>query len=143
MVDERMARATLSSLKRPEILDRAAAAHQQQELAFGARVGGGEHRGDARGGPFALHRRRVDDHADRAVAPRKRRQHVAQRRRGERSDHADGARMRRQRAFCGLVEQAFALQLLFQLEKPLIQRPEPRRAQRLNRELEAARARTG
>ena len=88
----RMARATASSLNCPEVLDRAAAAHQQQHVALGARAGAREHRRDALGRARALHRDRIDDHRDRRVAPRERGQHVAQRRRGGRSEHADGAR---------------------------------------------------
>ena len=41
----------------------------------------------------ALHRHGVDDHRDGRVAPREGGEHVAQRRRAERGEHADGARV--------------------------------------------------
>ena len=96
----------------PQILDRAAAAHQQDQvdrlggvrlspavqlpqraLQFGRRA-------------RALHRRRRQQHRDVRHAPRQRMQHVAPGRRTERGDHADAARQRRQRALALGVEPA-------------------------------------
>ena len=61
----------------PQVLDRAAAAHEEQHIAFGARIGLREHRGDAAGSAFALHRRGIDDHGDGRVAPGERGKHIA------------------------------------------------------------------
>ena len=122
----------------PQVLDRAAAAHQEQHVALGAPAGAREHRHDALGGALALHGDRVDDHRDRRVAARQRGQDVAQRGRGERGQHADRARVRRQLALGGFVEQALALELLLEPQEALVERPDAGAAQAFDGELEAA-----
>jgi len=122
----------------PEVLDRAAAAHEQQHVALRARACARERRGDALGGAFTLHRGGIHDHLDRRVASRERRQHVAQRRRGKGRHHADRARVGRKLALSRGVEEPLALELVLQLKEALVERAEAGAAQRLDAQLEAA-----
>jgi hypothetical protein len=122
----------------PQIFDRASAAHEQQHLAFGAPAGARQHRRDALGRALALHRHRVDDDLDRRIAPRERRQHVAQRSGGERSHDPDAARVRGQLALELLLEQAFGAELFLEAQETLVERAEACAAHGLDRELEAS-----
>ena len=122
----------------PQIFEGASAAHQEQHVAFRPLARHRKRRGNARRRAFALHRHGVDDDRNCRIAPRERRQHVSQRRCGERSDDAYAARIGGRLALHRLVEQAFAPELLFQPQKALVKRPETRGADRFHRELETA-----
>jgi hypothetical protein len=56
MAEARMRARQALLVELPQVLDRAAAAHEEQHVALGAPVGAREHGGDALGGAFALHR---------------------------------------------------------------------------------------
>ena len=122
----------------PQVLDRAAAAHEEQHVALGAPPGALEHGDHPVGRACALHRRRVDDDRDRRVTPRERGQHILQRRRSERGHDPDGAGKARRRALEALVEQALRAELLLEPQEALVERPEAGAAHALDRELEAA-----
>ena len=122
----------------PQVLDRTAAAHQQQYVAFGAPARGGERLRELRRGALALHRRRVDHDRDGRIAAPQRGQDVAQGRRRKRGDDADLLRVFRDRALGRRIEQALFLQLLLQAQEALEQGPKPRPAHRLDVELEAS-----
>ena len=109
-----MARATTSSLKLPQIFDRAAAAADQQHVALrpgveavviACAIFSAAH-WPCTGAGYRI--------SARAGAPPQRRQHVAQRRRLRAGDDADRAREQRQGAFAVLVEQALRGQLFLQ-----------------------------
>ena len=125
-------------VERPQVFDAAAAAAQDEHVALGAASRSRERGDDFGRCPFALHRRRVDDHRDRRVAAPQRRQHVAQRRRSARGDHADRARVGGQRPFRRRIEQALALELVAQTEESLEERAEARRPHELDVQLEIA-----
>ncbi|CUJ09944.1 Uncharacterised protein [Achromobacter sp. 2789STDY5608621] len=105
----------------PEVLDAAAAAHQQQRIDLATGVRQADLRGQPAGRVGALHRRRIDDDRHLRRAPRQRRQHVAQRGGMQRGDHADGARHRHRFALARRIEQAFRVQLLFQAQEGFVQ----------------------
>jgi len=65
-------------------------------------------------------------------------QHVAQRRRAQRGDHADAARHGRQRALGRRIEQAFGLQLRLQPQELLEQRALPRALHGFDHQLQVA-----
>ena len=96
-------------VERPQILERAAAAGEDQHVAFGAPAGELERRDDLRGRLRALHR--PPDRSAPAAggkAPRQHVQDVAHRRAGGRGDDADAPRQGGQRALALGREQAFA-----------------------------------
>jgi hypothetical protein len=121
----------------PQVLDRAAAAHQQQHVAFGARARPRQHGGDALARASTLNRHRIDDDRHRGVATRERRQHVAQRRGGARGDDADGARMLRQRPLQPLVEEPFGVEAVLEAQEALEERPQARRPHGFDGELKS------
>ncbi len=125
-------------VERPEVFDAAAPAAQDEHVALGAASRSRERRDDLRRRPLALHRGRVEDHRDRRVAAPQRRQHVAQRRRGPRGDHADRTRVGGERPFRRRIEQPLALELVAQTEERLVERAEARRPHELDVQLEIA-----
>ena len=66
-------------VERPQVLDRPAAARDDQHVDFGARVGDADGLGDLGRGAGALHGGRIEDHARGGPAPAQRGQDVAQR----------------------------------------------------------------
>jgi hypothetical protein len=123
-------------VERPQVLDRAAASHQEQHIALGAPARAREHGGDAIGRALALHRCRVNNDFDCRIAPRERGQDVAQSSRCERSHDADAPGVDRQRALQRRVEQAFRAELFLEAQEALVQRTEARPAHPLHRKLE-------
>ena len=67
-------------VERPQVLQRATAAREDQHVALGARRRALQRRDERRHGCGALHRRRVDEHRRGRIAPRENVQDVAQRR---------------------------------------------------------------
>ncbi|VWC42463.1 hypothetical protein BLA6860_07099 [Burkholderia lata] len=112
-------------VERPQILDRAAAATDQQYVDLAARIRGLDGRDELFGGTGALHGRRIDDHRNVRRAAGERGQHVAQRGRLQRRDDADRARVGRQRPLALGREQPLALELRLQPQERLVQAPLP------------------
>ena len=123
-------------VERPEILDRSAAAADDDDVDAG-------HACDRRAAPraisrrraLALHARRADHEVRVRVAPPQHLDDVADRRAVERRDDADLARQRRQRPLARRVEQPFGLQPLLQLIERELQRAETVRLEVLADEL--------
>ncbi len=102
-----------------QVLERAAAAYQEQEIDFPAAVGEREHRRDFARGAGALHGHRVDEHPNAAAAASQHVEHVAKRGAGRRGHDADAARKAGQGALARGVEQAFGREFLLErLEAP-------------------------
>ena len=112
-------------IEAPEIFNAAAAAHQQQGIHFGALIGQPHLRGQPAGRVGALHRGRIDDDGNLRRAPGQCRQHIAQRGRVQRGDHADRPGQRRQLALARRVEQPLERQLLLEPQKGFVQVAQP------------------
>src|SRR5690606_33419722 len=97
-------------VERPETLERAAAARQDQHVAFTAPVRELERARDLLRRAVPLDARRIDQHRNRRKAAPQRRQHVADRRARRRRDDADAFRYARQRALAFGIEQSLRLQ---------------------------------
>ena len=82
----------------PEVLEGPAAANEQDHVDFRAFRDRGQHRGDPLARARSLHRYRVHDNRCVRGSTGKAGQHIAQRRRLQRRDHADGAGDSRQLA---------------------------------------------
>src|SRR6202163_550722 len=122
-------------VERPQILERAAAAGEDQHLALGARRGGLQRRDQRRHGGRPLHRRRIDEHRRRRITPREDMQNVAQCGPGWRGDHADTLWKPRQTSFALDRKQTFRCQLRFQALELAPQRADTRLLQVLDDEL--------
>ena len=104
----------------PQILQGAAAAHQQEDVAVTAFAGAPQGAHDRRRGGLALHGHRVQQDFAQRVAPAQDRQHVPDRGPGGRGDHAAASRPGGRLALDRRVEQALAGQLALELlEGPL------------------------
>ncbi len=101
-------------VERPQILDRAAAAHHKDHVYVIACVQCSQSSDNSRWGGIALHRRRGKQHVGQRVTPCEHVQHVTQGRRCRRRDHADTLREHRQRTLTLRRKQPFGLQ--FRLE---------------------------
>lgn len=112
-------------IERPQVLDRAAAAADDQHVDLAPRVRRRDHRGELLRRARALHGRRIDDHRHVRRAARERRQHVAQRGRLQRRDDADRARMRRRRPLALGREEPFGLELRLQPQERFVEPPCP------------------
>ena len=102
-------------VERPEILHRAAAPPDDDDVDFGDAHYGRERADQIRGGAFALHLRRADDDTRVRMALGEDADDVAHCGAVERRDDANATGQHRQRAFAGRLEQAFALEFPFQL----------------------------
>ena len=121
-------------VERPQVLERAAAARDDQQIGPGdaaalrQRVEAADGGGDLLGRAFALHLDRPDDHVAREAVGEPM-QDVADHRAGRRGDDADHLRQERQELLARLVEQAFggelALALLQQRHQRAERRPAP------------------
>lgn len=125
----------------PQILDRAAATHQQQHIALtrgvaARRLPQGSDDLVGRGG--ALHRRRIDGHRHMGRAPAQRRDDVAQRCGPERGDDTDAAWKTRRHPLAPGIEQALGLQLGLQAQELLVQTAQAGRLQALDDQLQVA-----
>ena len=109
-------------VERPQVFDRAAAAAQDEHVAFPALCRCGDGGGQLLRRTFALDLCRIDDYRNRRIAPRERGQYIAQCCRLRRSDDADALRVGGQRLLPRGVEQALAVQFVAQLQKCLEQR---------------------
>ena len=125
-------------VERPQILERATAAADDQNIDARVHVRGADRRGNLARGAGALHGRRIQDHGHRRKAARQRRQHVAQCRCMPRRDDADPPRKWRQAALARRFEQPRGCERCLHLHEPLVQRSEPREAYRLDAELQFA-----
>ena len=125
-------------VERPQVLDRSAAARDDQHVDFGARVRRGDRLRDLGGGALALHRGRIEDHGNGRPPAPQRRQDVAERRGAQRRHDADGARKRRQRALALRGEPAGRREPRFQALESLVQRADAGEAHGLDVELELA-----
>ncbi len=101
-------------VERPEILERAAAASQDQHVAVRALAGEANCRRDLGGRARSLHLHRVDENRDRAEAPLEHVQDIAYRGAGGRSNDADAPRKLRERLLVLDIEQAFRGELRLQ-----------------------------
>src|ERR1700730_5996370 len=122
-------------VERPQILERAAAAGEDQPLALGARRGALQRRDQRRHGGRPLHRRRIDEDPCGRIAPREDVQNVAQCRPGWRGDHADTLWKPRQTSFALERKHTFGRQLGFQALELAPQRADTRLLQVLDDEL--------
>src|ERR1700730_3966605 len=113
-------------VERPQILERAAAAREDQHLALGARRGGLQRRDQRRHGSRPLHRRRIDEDPCGRITPREDMQDVAQCGPGWRSDHADTLWKPRQTSLALERKQTFGCQLRFQALELAPQRADTR-----------------
>jgi hypothetical protein len=128
-------------IERPQVLDRSAATHQQDDVDRplpGQLVERLERPDQVGDGLAALDRRRGQHHRQVGDPPPQRRRHVVQRGGAERRDQADAAWQSRQVPLALLVEQAFGLELGFQAQEPLVPGALPRPLQALDDELEIA-----
>ena len=114
-------------IEAPEIFNAAAAAHQQQGIHFGALIGQPHLRGQPAGRVGALHRGRIDDDGNLRRAPGQCRQHIAQRGRVQRGDHADRPGQRRQLALARRVEQPLDASCSLSRRKASYRLPSPAR----------------
>ncbi|MNV06691.1 hypothetical protein D3C71_970860 [compost metagenome] len=124
LADRHLARQVLV-IETPEIFDAASAAHQQQRVHFGTRIGKAYLGSQTAGGVRPLNRGRIDDDRHLRRPASQRRQHIPQRRRVQRGDDADRAWQPDGLALAGRIEQAFGGQLLFQPQKCFIQVAQP------------------
>ena len=122
-------------VERPEVLDRPAAASDDDDVDARHAADGAQPARDLAGRAFALHARRADHEVRVRVAPPQHLDDVADRGAVERGDDADLARQRRQRPLARGVEQPFGLQPLLQLIEGELQRAEALRLQVLADEL--------
>ena len=122
----------------PQVLERAAAARDDQHVAVPAR--GREAQGllDLARRGFALHGDRVDQHRDRREAPAQDVQYVAQRRAGRRGDDADPSRQSRQRLLVAAVEEPFGAESRLEFLETSPQQAFPRFLEVLDDDLEFA-----
>ena len=98
----------------PQVFQRAAAANQQQHIAFAALVGNLDCAGDRTRGLFALYRHRVEDDPGHRRAAPDHGQGIADGRSAGRGDDADTQGRSRHGLLAALVEQAFVGQPLLQ-----------------------------
>ena len=124
-------------VERPEILDAAAAAAQDDGIAVarGGQLQGG---GDPVGSAFALHRRRVKIDPDMRRPAAQRGQHVAQRGGLQAGDDGQRSRVFGQRALDSGGEQSFGFQLRLEADEALEEIALAGAAYRLDVELELA-----
>ncbi|MNT57809.1 hypothetical protein D3C72_1952110 [compost metagenome] len=125
-------------VERPQVLDAAAAAADDQQLDLLAQVGRIDGGGDLCRGAVALYRRRVQDQRDAGHAPAQGGDHVAQRGGGRRGDDADGGGVAGQRFFVAIVEQSFRRQFRLQLFEGLVQAAEAGRTHHVDVDLVVA-----
>ena len=125
-------------VERPQILERAAAAADDEDVDLVPLCRQRDRRAQRRRRVDALDDARVDHDANVRRAPRQRRRHVVERGAGERGDDADRARMRRQRALERGVEEALGLEARAQPNEPFVQRALARRLHDLGDELQLA-----
>ena len=125
-------------VERPQILERAAAAGEDEHVALGPAAGERERRNDLRGRLCALHGDRIDHDRDGGKAPRKHVQDVAHRGAGGRGDDADAPGQRRQRTLALGGEQALRLESRAQLLELALQGAETRILHVLDDELKLA-----
>src|SRR5690606_37000109 len=98
----------------PQVLEGAAAAPDDEHVAFGARRRGPERPDELARRGLSLHGGGVDDDRHRRKAPPEDGDNVANRGPGGRRDHADAARQGRQRPLALAVEQALRRELALQ-----------------------------
>jgi hypothetical protein len=106
----------------PQVLQRAATAHQQQRVELVAGVGQRQRGAQLRGRLQPLHQAGHHDQLHLRSAARQGGRHIAQRRRAQRGDDADPARKIRQRPLARGVEQALGLQLRLEAQELLVER---------------------
>ncbi len=109
----------------PQILERAAAARQNEHIALGAPAGCANGRGDFRGRRRALHGHRIDQHRNRGKSPRQHMQDVANRGAGGGGDHADSLRDHGQRALALRRKQSFRREFCRQFLELTLKSAEP------------------
>ena len=109
-------------VERPQVFDAAAAAADDQHVAFGPAGGSADRLGDFRRCALALHRGGVQDHRDRGHAPPQGGEHVAQRGGGWGGDDADSPWKGGQGFLARLVEQSFLFQPSLELSEGFVQR---------------------
>ncbi len=122
-------------VERPQILERAAAAGEDQHLALGARASRLQRRDQRRRGGRTLHHRRIDEDPYGRETAREDVQDVAQRGSRWRGDHADTPRKARQAAFALERKQTLGRELRFQALELAPQRADARLLQVLDDEL--------
>src|SRR6267143_4103111 len=109
----------------PEILERAAAAADDDDVDAAERVEVAEPLGDLLGRAFSLHPARRDHDVELAEAPADHAEDVPERGAAGRGHDADLPRKSRQLALAGLVEEPFRLQARLQLLERELQRAQP------------------
>ncbi len=108
----------------PEVFERAAAAGEDHHVGeFGA-IEIAQARDDFAGRSFALHFYGIELDVNIREAALEDAENISNRRSGGRSDDADAARQHRQRLFARFVEEAFFLQLFFELLEGELERAE-------------------
>ncbi len=122
-------------VERPQILDRSAAAPDDDDVHPRHAPDLAQRARDFRRGVLALHAGRADDEVRVRIAPPEHLDDVADRGAVERRDNADLARQRRQRPLARRIEQPFVLQALLQLIEGQLPRAQPVRLQVLADEL--------
>ena len=125
-------------IERPQVLERAAAAAQDQGLDVGMPVrdldrGAQRHRRIG-----TLDRTRIDDDADMRCPARQRRQHVVQRRGRSRGDDADRLREGGQRPLGRLIEKPFLVEASAKSKVAFVQGARPASLHRLDDQLQLA-----
>jgi len=125
-------------VERPQVVERAAAAADDQHVDVRMRIRRPNRRRDFARGARTLHRRGVENDRHAGSAPAKRRQHVAQRGRMARRHDADSPRIRRQCALARAVEETRGFERALSREEPLVERALARLAHRLDVHLELA-----
>lgn len=107
----------------PEILQRAAAARQQQHVVAAAGISRLQHRADLGGGAFALHGHCQQLHFDQREAPAQHADDVADHRTGGRGQDRQPAHEGGQRSLARQLEQALRLQTRLEFLECPAQRP--------------------
>jgi hypothetical protein len=110
----------------PKILDRPAAAADDEHVDLGALARRGDGRRDLESRPVALHRRRIQDHRQCWHPALERRQDVGERRGARRRDKADRARESRQRTLALCAEPTGGLELGLESGELLVARADTR-----------------
>ena len=135
-------------VERPQILERAAAARDDEQIrprhrpALGQRVEAVDRGGNLERRALALHLHRPDQHAAREAVGEPV-QDVANDRAGRRGDDADHRRQMRQQLLARFVEQAFGGEPLLALLEQRHERAEPGGLQRVDHDLVLRAARIG
>ena len=133
--DRAMVRATRFVVEAPQILDRAAAARDDDRVEVITLIQSLQRGDDLGRSIIALHGRRREHHPQQRPAAANDVEHVLQGRAGGRGDNADGVHDRRERAFPIGFKEALGLQLRLEPLELLIEIAHARRLDRVDVEL--------